>query len=592
MSASDKKKLRKEQRTAAMTERQKQEQKEAKQLKTYTLTFFVAMALVVAIVVGILVQAPINGLINQNTLAVTVGNHELNTVEMTYFYIDAINAYYNEMYDLYGSYTQYLLGFSTTKPLNEQIKDKETGETWADHFMNEAIESVKSVYGLYDLAVENGHEMSDEEKTKLQDSFDSMEFYAQVYGYSGTNQYLTNIYGNGATKESYEDYCTVSAIASSYYAAKSDELKDSYKDPDYREYEKDKMREYCSYSYLVYQVVVQDYVEGDKVKDENGKESYTPEQLANALTAARADVEKLLICGATDKEAFDKAIDGLHEGEMELKKECTENKDVLFDNLTEQFRDWLTSTDRKAGDTVSFDYPFPEKKEEEDKTEGDKDDESDDSTASTGAKSTESTGSTEGTDGETSEEKKDPEVTSIYVLVYQGANANEMKMVNVRHILVKFQGGTKDKDTNETTYSEAEKNAAKEAAQKLLDDWKAGENPSSESFAALAKEKSEDTGSKSNGGLYENVYPHQMVDAFNDWCFDPARKAGDTGLVETEYGYHVMFFESYADLSFRDFMIQNDMLAEDLEEWHDGITEKVVVTKIDLSRMEWDFTLN
>ena len=33
-----------------------------------------------------------------------------------------------------------------------------------------------------------------------------------------------------------------------------------------------------------------------------------------------------------------------------------------------------------------------------------------------------------------------------------------------------------------------------------------------------------------------------MVEPFEDWAIDEARKAGDTGLVETEYGYHVMFF--------------------------------------------------
>ena len=61
MSASDKKRLRKEQNAAAMTERQKAEQKEAKKLKSMTLTFAVVMVLVVAIVVGVSVRSPIAG---------------------------------------------------------------------------------------------------------------------------------------------------------------------------------------------------------------------------------------------------------------------------------------------------------------------------------------------------------------------------------------------------------------------------------------------------------------------------------------------------------------------------------------------------
>ena len=33
-----------------------------------------------------------------------------------------------------------------------------------------------------------------------------------------------------------------------------------------------------------------------------------------------------------------------------------------------------------------------------------------------------------------------------------------------------------------------------------------------------------------------------MVETFNDWCFDPSRQVGDTGIVKTNYGYHVMYF--------------------------------------------------
>ena len=35
-----------------------------------------------------------------------------------------------------------------------------------------------------------------------------------------------------------------------------------------------------------------------------------------------------------------------------------------------------------------------------------------------------------------------------------------------------------------------------------------------------------------------------MVEAFNDWCFDEARQYGDVEIVETEFGYHIMFFVS------------------------------------------------
>ena len=33
-----------------------------------------------------------------------------------------------------------------------------------------------------------------------------------------------------------------------------------------------------------------------------------------------------------------------------------------------------------------------------------------------------------------------------------------------------------------------------------------------------------------------------MVESFDAWCFDSSRKPGDTGIVKTNYGYHVMYF--------------------------------------------------
>ena len=116
----------------------------------------------------------------------------------------------------------------------------------------------------------------------------------------------------------------------------------------------------------------------------------------------------------------------------------------------------------------------------------------------------------------------------------------DSKFVDVRHILVQVKGGTTAEDGT-VTYSDEEWKACEEAAQAILDEWLAGDK-TEDSFAALATEKTEDPGSQATGGLYQQVYAGQMVPAFNDWCFDESRAYGDYGLVQTNYGYHVMFF--------------------------------------------------
>ena len=140
MSASDKKKLRKEQTAAILSERQKQEQAEAKKLRAYTISFVSVMIAVVVITLGILGIRAINnsGIIQKNTIAATIGDRELNSVELSYYYSDAISQYYNEWYQTYESYTDtYLqagLGLDTSKPLDEQYENEEEGITWADFF--------------------------------------------------------------------------------------------------------------------------------------------------------------------------------------------------------------------------------------------------------------------------------------------------------------------------------------------------------------------------------------------------------------------------------------------------------------------------
>lgn len=121
-----------------------------------------------------------------------------------------------------------------------------------------------------------------------------------------------------------------------------------------------------------------------------------------------------------------------------------------------------------------------------------------------------------------------------------GVDQESGKLIDVRHILVCPTGGTTD-ELGEITYSDEEWEACLAKAEAYLKQWQDGE-ATEDSFAALAMEVTEDPGSQGTGGLYTYVYEGQMVPTFNDWCFDESRQYGDTGLVKTYYGYHIMFF--------------------------------------------------
>ena len=113
------------------------------------------------------------------------------------------------------------------------------------------------------------------------------------------------------------------------------------------------------------------------------------------------------------------------------------------------------------------------------------------------------------------------------------------KLVDVRHVLIQPEG-CEFNDAHHVVATEDQWEACRVQAQALLDGWLAGA-ADEESFAQLAMANSVD-GSASSGGIYTDVYKGQMVKNFEDWCFDESRKTGDSGLVRTEYGYHIMYF--------------------------------------------------
>ena len=116
--------------------------------------------------------------------------------------------------------------------------------------------------------------------------------------------------------------------------------------------------------------------------------------------------------------------------------------------------------------------------------------------------------------------------------------------------------------TRQEQAKEDAKAAAKIKAEQILDDWKNGD-ATEDSFAELANTYSDDSGSNTNGGLYEAVKKGQMVTNFNDWIFDASRKPGDTGIVESDYGCHIIYF-----------------VGDNKEEWYVNIKETITSNKL------------
>ena len=159
----------------------------------------------------------------------------------------------------------------------------------------------------------------------------------------------------------------------------------------------------------------------------------------------------------------------------------------------------------------------------------------------------------------------------------QGYGKEAGNSVDVRHVLIQPEGGTKNADGT-TTYSDAEWEAARVKAQSLLDAWLEGE-ATEDAFAAMAKANSSD-GNAADGGIYRGITSKtSFVPEFLNWCMDASRKVGDSGLVKTTYGYHIMYFSASEPLWYA--ACDESLRAEELNGRVDAAAEELKLEIID-----------
>ena len=534
MSASDKKKLRKELEAASLTEKQLSQKKEDKQLKNYTLAFVVAMILIVAVVVSSMGMNWYNnsGIPARSTVAVTIGEYELSNADLNYYFIDAVNAFYNDIYDQYTTYTtlaaQTLYGLDLTQSLNAQYYSESTGETWADYFINDAISYAEATYTLYAEAMRAGFELSEEDETYLNAALASTRAQAGLYGYSTMADYLKAYYGNGADEESYVNYYRVNAIADAYYTEYANKL--TYTQDQIDAYNTENYNSFSSFDYSYYYINIKNFLEeGVELADA------TEEQRNTATEQAKTAAEQLT--AATDAAMLNDMIKALPFNAENTTVKATEINRTGYSSIATLYNEWIADPARTVNETTVVEYE--------------------------------------------SDSDEDELIDGYYVVIFEGRNDYTEKMRSIRHILVKFEGGTEETDADGnavTVYSDDEKQKAYDEAKALYDQWVAG-GATQESFIALVADNSDDGGSTSNGGLYQNVYQGQMVEAFDAWLFDDIRQDGDHAIVETEIGYHLMYFVCEQDNSYRDYCIEQTLRSTDVGTWYEALLKDVTSTK-------------
>lgn len=549
MSASSKKKLRKEQDVAALTERQRTELAEAKKTKVYTIGFVVVIALLVVVAAFNMIRSAVtgSGIMEKKTVAATVSSHDISNAELSYYFVDSVNNFYQELYKNYGQnanmYSQIFYGVDLSKPLNTQQYSEEM--TWGDYFVQEALSSARSVYALSDAASKAGVTLTSEEESSIDLKMTYMQASGATGNYPDLAAFLKAIYGAGATEASFREYTRLNLLANKYFSEYAGSL--TYTDADLRAKEAENYDYFTAYTANYYYVSFGSFLEGGTT-DENGSTTYSDEENAAALAAAEEAANALASQKFETVADFDAAIAAMPMNSEKEGAASTAIKHQMYANLSSLMQGWLTDSSRQYGDVTVI--------------------------------ANESTNA----DGEST-------INGYYVVFFVDADENQAPTSSVRHLLVAFEGGTLD-ENGKKIYSDSEKSAAKLEAEKLLNKWKDGE-ATEESFAALVTENTDDTASAQSGGLFEDISPDSSyVENFLNWSIDENRQVGDVDIVETEFGYHIMYFVGHSDMSYRDTMITNVLRNEQVQAWYNDTMDANPITEKNTSYIGRDLALN
>ena len=130
---------------------------------------------------------------------------------------------------------------------------------------------------------------------------------------------------------------------------------------------------------------------------------------------------------------------------------------------------------------------------------------------------------------------------------------DESYTANIRQVLFAAEQG----DRTEAEFDALLQEQEQKARDMLLEFEK---EPTEKHFAALAAQ----TGEADSGELLTDVSAGQLPQALDAWCLDPARRAGDVAVIQSEYGWHAVYYVSRGEQMWR-LSVLNDLTAEKIE---------------------------
>lgn len=517
----------------------------------------IAKCVVAVVLVVAILGASLNffGVPQRMINAIEIDGKTYSMSELTLYYMQMYNntySYASSYESNYGEgYGKMLTGYDINRsPADQTTKDDDGNEiTWDEYFLDQAIEYMATVKRYYGAAIDAGIEMTEKAQADIDAAIESLDKNSGSYSLS---RFLSLYFGKGVTEKLYKDVLTEQQMVSLYQESRQEDLKGKYSETDVNElYAKDKTAyDVVSFRWFTIDIKSKAEVTSTIGEDESVVTSTTfaEESQAQAFIEKvkseknySEDTFKKVVLEFVDKESQD--YETYKQDQATLIQKIS--KDKIETNVNKDAAKWLYETDengnyiRQPGDMNYY----------------------------------------------VSDDEK-----SVYIFYATGIPyQDETVPASVRHILVKFPDETTTKkedvsgesvsgEAEKATVSDKIKDECKSEAASILDSYNdyikenASGKADEEYFGELASKLTDDTASAGAGGLIEELANDgSYVPAFEDWVFSEGefegeeRIPGSTGIIETEYGYHVMYYVGGHENPVWYDTILNDLITEDWE---------------------------
>lgn len=469
-------------------------------LKFIPLAIFLAAVIAVVATFGVRYYTVPNGkegkYMNPASVVATVDGQKISIGMYDYYYASIVSYY--EQYASYGYYS-----LDTTKDYSKQYTTDDDGNkiSWQKFFETEALKEVEQITTYYSKALEEGVTLTSAQKKTIDKQISTLKDSASQNDVS-LDQYIKANFGTYCSEDTIRIMLEQYYLSANYKGKFKSETKVTDNDVDkyYNDHKND-------YKKIEFYYIASPY---DATDDNSKNESI---KTAEKIMAKMKDKKSVI---ALVPEVYSSYIDSQVKSSMEQDSTLTEKKareeavksyesnvvttvsgsDSPFDD---KMNTWLFSDDTKVGSKKYY---------------------------------------------------IDESAGYIYIVLKTSkASVEEDETYTVRHILVAPESGSNSSSSTseKTEYTDEQWAAAKKKADSILAKFNKT-NKSEYEFAKLAEQYSTDSASTSSGsndsfgGLYESVTLGQMVPDFEKWSIDDSRKYGDTGIVKSDYGYHIMFF--------------------------------------------------